>query len=48
MIKDYATQKTLEGDIIKDMDVESIRQSMRMIYNDVRTLATEAKMSFIR
>jgi emp24/gp25L/p24 family/GOLD len=33
---------------VKDIDVENIRQAMKRIYTEVRSLATEAKMSFIR
>lgn len=36
------------GDLVKDIDVENIRQAMKRIYTEVRSLATEAKMSFIR
>ena len=36
------------GEIVRDLDVENIRQSMKKVYQEVRALASEAKMSFIR
>lgn len=35
-------------DMVKDMDVHVIRKTLKDTFQDIRQLATEAKMSFIR
>jgi len=48
MVESLKTDSIDSADLVKDIDVENIRQAMKKIYTEVRSLATEAKMSFIR
>jgi hypothetical protein len=44
-----SSQGSIDGaDLVKDIDVENIRQAIKKIYTEMRSLGTEVKMSFIR